>query len=711
MRDEPADDSLDAVKEFLNESRENLDRLDHDLVTLEKDPRNRDGLASIFRTVHTIKGTCGFFDFTRLGAVAHAGENLLGLLRDGQLVLQAEITTALLTLVDAVRTMLFNIETTGSEGNEDYANLIAQLARFQTGEPASPASPPVPSSTEIARTDAPTDGSIRVDIGLLDKLMTLVGELVLARNQILQFAGERKDSPLHGASQHLNLITTELQEGILKTRMLPIGNIWDRFPRLVRDVSLACGKQVRLELEGQDTELDKSIIEAIKDPLTHLIRNAIDHGIEAPNVRLARGKPAQGCLHLRAFHEGGQVNIEIIDDGGGLDPERIKQKALERGLINREQSARLSERQIFDLIFLPGFSTADQITHVSGRGVGMDVVKTNIERISGCVELLSQPGEGTKIKLKIPLTLAIIPAILVRCDGDCYALPQASLRELVRLEGDQIRQQVEWIHGTPVYRLRGNLLPLVYLARELNVQNAMQTPQDVLNIVVLQADEQQFGLVVDSVRDTAEIVVKPLSKQLKGIPVYAGATILGDGRVALILDVQGLAQRAQVIAEKRDRVRAEDIVPASPGEAAQSLVLLNVGTDHHLALPLDRVARLEEIPRAALEKTGTRKVVRHRGRIMPLIDLSTLLYATDRNNDVLPDALQVVVCANEESIVGLIVDRIVDVIETQVEFHQTAVSPGILGTAIIQERVTDVIDVDAVLRLADTAAVPQALAV
>jgi two-component system chemotaxis sensor kinase CheA len=322
---------------------------------------------------------------------------------------------------------------------------------------------------------AASDSTIRVDVGLLDKVMNLVGELVLARNQVLQFASRMQDASFLAAWQRLNLITTELQAGVMKTRMQPIGNIWGQFPRTVRDVALGCGKQVNIEMEGKETELDKTIIEAIKDPLTHLVRNSVDHGIEPPQDRVQAGKAPAGRLILRAFHEGGQVNIEISDDGAGLNPERIRQKAVERHLITAEQAARMPEREIFNLIFLPGFSTAEKVTNVSGRGVGMDVVKTNVEKIGGTVDLQSSTGLGTTVRIKIPLTLAIIPALVVTCGGDRYAIPQVSLLELVRLEAEQVRTAIEMVHGAPVYRLRGRLLPLVYLSREL--QLAEESPE------------------------------------------------------------------------------------------------------------------------------------------------------------------------------------------------------------------------------------------
>ena len=486
----------DIVREFLVESNENLDQLDRDLVTLEKNPEAEGILASIFRTIHTIKGTCGFLGYNKLGAVTHAGEGLLSKMRDRELVLNAELTSALLEMVDAVREMLAQIESTGQEGERDYQAVIDSLTRLLTSQPkpvaekavpavaTPPAAPPAESATEAIeeaekqpadaanqeqreiRALAASDSNIRVDVGLLDKLMNLVGELVLARNQILQYSTTQQDPVFLSTSQRLNLITTELQEGVMKTRMQPIGNIWARFPRLVRDLAMSCGKQVRVEMEGKETELDKTLVEAIKDPLTHVVRNSVDHGIETPEERLACGKPAEGRLSLCAFHEGGQVNIEISDDGAGINLDKVKQKALERGLITPEHAARMSEREILNLIFLPGFSTAAQVTSVSGRGVGMDVVKTNIEKIGGVVDIQSQTGKGATLKIKIPLTLAIIPALTVTSGGDRYAIPQVSLLELVRLEGEQARRGVEMIHDAPVHRLRGHLLPLVYLKRE-----------------------------------------------------------------------------------------------------------------------------------------------------------------------------------------------------------------------------------------------------
>ncbi|MFZ0199737.1 MAG: chemotaxis protein CheA [Candidatus Sulfotelmatobacter sp.] len=659
------------VQDFLVESYENLDRLDRELVGLEKNPKDKDALAGVFRTIHTIKGTCGFLGFNKLEKVAHVGENLLTRLRDGQLTLNPERTTALLGMVDAVRQMLKEIESTGQDGEVDYAELRERLtclqsavagdagsapaaealsapahAESQAGEknaekldkastsPREPpafmagATPPAPAQSPAAsrkkgdesarkptrgkiggvlvergavqpadialalqeqekgdrrrlgeilialglakaedvaaaqqildakQRDAAAPETIRVGVNLLDKLMTLVGELVLARNQLLQIASTVEDTRLQAVSQRMNLIATELQEEVMKTRMQPIGNIWAQFPRTVRDVALGCGKEVEIEMEGKETELDKTIIEAIKDPLTHLVRNSVDHGIELLEARLQVGKPRAGRLVLRAFHEGGQVNIEISDDGAGLSGDRIRKKSVERGVVTAEQAARLSEREVLNLIFLPGFSTAEKVTNVSGRGVGMDVVKTNVEKIGGLVDQQSTPRRGTTVRVKIPLTLAIIPALVVTCAGDRYAIPQVNLLELVRLETDHASTAIEMVHGVPVYRLRGRLLPLVYLSRELklgDVAGHSGSRDDAVNIVVLQADDRQFGLVVDEINDSEEIVVKPLRKQLKTVKTFAGSSIMGDGKVALILDVLGLAQRASVVNETRER--------------------------------------------------------------------------------------------------------------------------------------------------------------
>ena len=741
-------DHEDLVREFLIESNENLDRLDRDLVELEKDPTNRDRLGSIFRTIHTIKGTCGFLGFTRLEAVSHIGENLLSRMRDLELLLNEEITTGLLKMVDAIRRILASVEATGQEPDEDHTALIAELTRLnrrdtppaapatvapvepvvvaRTPEPERAAPVPEPQIAEPAAPDAVTErpdaratqqgqawdgterrkeaaalseSSLRVDVGLLDRLMNLVGELVLARNQILQFTATQTDTTFVGASQRLNLVTSELQEGVMKTRMQPIGNVWSKFPRIVRDLATACHRQVHMEMEGKETDLDKTIIEAIKDPLTHIVRNAVDHGIEPPEERLAVGKPAEGLLRLRAFHEGGRINIEISDDGAGIDPVKIRAKAVQRGHMSAEQAATLNDHDALMLIFLPGFSTAEKITNVSGRGVGMDVVKTNIEKIGGQVDIESVVGEGTTLKIKIPLTLAIIPALIVAGGGDRYAIPQVSLLELVRLEGDQAKKGIERIQDALFYRLRGNLLPLVYLQKTLGLDDSSAT-RDIVNIVVLKADGRQFGLVVEEINDTEEIVVKPLGKQLKGLSVFAGATIMGDGKVALILDVLGIAQHTNVVSKVRERAAADAADRAkSEGEAdLQTLLVFQVGERDRMAIPLDQVARLEEFPQSSIEHSGDQDVVQYRGDILPLISLSRFFTGDEPAT---AELRQVVVYAENGRSVGLVVDQILDIVSEQVTVLRRCTRPGVRGSAVLQQRVTDLLDVHAVLEATD----------
>jgi two-component system chemotaxis sensor kinase CheA len=542
-----------------------------------------------------------------------------------------------------------------------------------------------------------SESNIRVDVGLLDRLMNLVGELVLARNRIQQFVGTQADTGFGQAAQRLNQITTELQEGVMKTRMQPIGTVWNKFPRVVRDLAVLCGKDVRVVMEGKDTELDKTVLEAIKDPLTHLVRNAIDHGLEPAADRCQAGKPEAGLLSLRAYHEGGQVIIEVSDDGRGMEPDRIRRKALDRGLVTPDQVARLSDREVLRLVFLPGFSTAERVTSVSGRGVGMDVVKTNIEQIGGAVDLQSRPGHGTTVKVKIPLTLAIIPALIIGTGGDSYAIPQVNLIELVRLAPGQARRQIELLYGAPVYRLRGNLLPLVYLDRVLGVEPP--DPDEAVFVVVLQADDRPFGLVVAMVHDTEEIVVKPLGRHLKGIPLFAGATILGDGRVSLILDVVGLAQTAGVVSGTRGRQASAQDRPVTEGGARQKVLLFDAGEGTRMALPLDQVARLEEVPSTAIEYSAGREVVQYRGRIMPLVRLDRSA-PTGGPAGADEGPLRVVVFAAGGRSVGLVVRRILDVADIPLDGHDPARATGVLGTAVILGRVTDLLDAAGVIRAA-----------
>jgi len=557
------------------------------------------------------------------------------------------------------------------------------------------------SESDVASKSGPSiaDATIRVDVALLDRVMNLVGELVLARNQLLLYGITAKDVGFNKAAQRLNLLTTELQAGVMKTRMQPIGRVWNRFPRIVRDLANVCGKKVELELDGTETELDRSIIEAIKDPLTHAVRNAVDHGIETPEQRRIAGKPTVGRIMLRAYHEGGQVNIEISDDGGGLSEDRIRARAVERGLVTLERAARMSDREVAHLIFLPGFSTAEKVTNVSGRGVGMDVVKTNIEKIGGTVDISSRPGNGTTLKIKIPLTLAIIPALIVTSGGERFAIPQVNLLELVRLEGAQGRRGIETLHGTSLYRLRGNLLPLLFLNRALKLPE-QAAEADVCNIVVLQADDRQFGLVVDEINDTEEIVVKPLGKELKGLSAFAGATIMGDGQVALILDVLRIAQRGNVVSPSRDRALTDKAQKSTAdGDARESLLLFRVGVSRRMAIPVSMVARLEEIALDRIERAAGRDAVQYRGEILPLISLSKELLSEPLRTGTEP--LLVIVYSEGGRSIGFVVEQILDIVEEVITVRSQATQPGLLGSIVVQGRVTDLLDVHGVIRRTD----------
>ncbi|MGB7556235.1 MAG: chemotaxis protein CheA, partial [Candidatus Korobacteraceae bacterium] len=599
-------DGMDEIiREFLIESAEGMDVLDRDLVALEREPGSHELLAEIFRTVHTLKGNSGALGYPKLESMAHAGENALGLLRDGKLTLSSGVANGLLAMVDALRGLLKAIEETGNEGDGNYrsvVDLLKELSESSTetnetseelrretlssgkteslsseehisqglkpdqddkteltgtpkGMPLQNASsnrvsqqPPRTLSPSLAAVSPPASedphdtadasaASVRVNVGLLDRMMNLVGELVLTRNQVLHSALRQSDASFANAAQRLKSVTSGLQESVMKARMQPIGKLWNKLPRLLRDMAAQCGKQVAIEMKGSEIELDRTILEAMKDPLTHILRNAIDHGIESPERRAQAGKTAAGHVSVSAFHEGGRVHVEISDDGAGINLPRVRERAAERGLITVQQAASMNEQELMRLVFTPGFSTAETVTNLSGRGVGLDVVKTNIERIGGIVDLQSVAGHGTTLKVNLPLTLAVLPALIVNSGGERFAIPQASLIELVRLEAKPGPNAIEHVYGAAVYRWRDGLLPLVFLDSELQLP-----PQktEATYVIVLEAGAQQFGLVVDAISDTEEIVIKPFGRQLRGLGCFAGAAILGDGRVALILDVAGV---------------------------------------------------------------------------------------------------------------------------------------------------------------------------
>jgi len=709
------------IQEFLVESAENLERLDREMVELERRPQDTELLGSIFRTIHTVKGTCGFLGFSRLGAVTHAAESILGELRSGRMLLDADLTSLILDSVDGIRRMLSAIETGEDEGPVFEQSLLERLhaafdqkpqpavetaapkaavkaATPETTAPAieAPKAAPVADNEEAPsphKESALADTTLRVDVNLLDRLMNLVGELVLTRNQVLQYNAAREDGALNAISQRLNLITSELQERVMKTRMQPIQVVWNKLPRLVRDLANTLHKEIALDLQGSETELDRTVIEAIRDPLVHMVRNSCDHGIEAPEERARRGKPACGNLTLRAFHEGGQVHIEIADDGAGMDPARLRAKAVERGLITPARAEEISDRAAFNLVFLPGFSTAAAVTSISGRGVGMDVLRTNIERIGGAVDLSSAPGRGTTVHVRIPLTLAIIPGLLVKAGGERFVIPQLNLHELIRLEGDALRTRIEYVHSTPVFRSRDALLPLIDLNKVLRLP-ALRNPEEA-SIAIVQAENRRFGLVVDAICDTQEIVVKPLGQQLKELNCYAGATIMGDGRVALILDVPGVAQRSGILAAGESSAREAAGGETGTGEGGErhSLLLCRAGRFARLAIPLARVARLEKISRNLIEQTAEGDVVQYRGTVLPLVPLAGM-FGGGSGEDA--ELLQVVVVGTGGATAGLVVDEIVDIVDERATCLRASQSPGLLGSGVVAGKVTAFLDLDAV---------------
>jgi two-component system chemotaxis sensor kinase CheA len=840
----------DLLKEFLTETSENLAVLDVELVKLEQNPNDMELLGNIFRLVHTVKGTCGFLGLSRLESVAHAGENVLGKVRDGEIEVGAEAVSLILECLDRIRTVMTDLEATGSEPAGDDSDLIKRLNAFaESGGAASaapaaapapaPAAAPVsalaaaessasiyeqiggmgtvdavvevffarvtgdlrvkqvfdgasidhlqgqmrdylaklcggpdssaksvlvernmndaqfdaacghlqaalnqlevsaalsarimgmifatrdeatagatapvsvPASEEVvaepvakpvkaaAKKDGAAEGgaaaesvanqTIRVNVELLENLMTMVSELVLTRNQVLQILRKQKDSEFAAPLQRLNHVTSELQEGVMKTRMQPIGNAWAKLPRLVRDLSHELKKKIDLVMIGQETELDRQVLEMIKDPLTHMVRNSGDHGLETPEERRRIGKPETGKITLNAYHEGGHIVIEISDDGKGLPMDRIKAKIVANGLASEADLENMSDQQIQQYIFKAGFSTAAAVTSVSGRGVGMDVVKTNIEKIGGTVELRSVEGKGTTFSIKIPLTLAIVSALVVECAGERFAIPQISVVELVRATANG-ELKVEKIKDTPVLRLRNKLLPLVSLRDKLELTEGKETNENDTFIVVTQVGTYNFGIMVDRVFDTEEIVVKPVAPILRHIPMFSGNTILGDGSVIMILDPNGIAEASgQMGISDGESAEAKSAKSRAHDEELVPLLLFRTGSGVPMAVPLALVARLEEIERKTIERSNDRWVVQYRGQLMPLIPMSHEHEMGGEKEGRQP----VLVFADRDHSMGLMVDEIVDIVEAKLNVDLAAEQPGRIGSAIIAGQATEIVD-------------------
>tara|TARA_R110000787_G_scaffold63679_3_gene143393 strand:- start:133944 stop:136862 length:2919 start_codon:yes stop_codon:yes gene_type:complete len=816
----------DLLSEFLTETSESLAVIDVQLVEFEKNPTDKDILGSIFRLVHTIKGTCGFLGLPRLEAVAHAGENVLGQIRDGKLEVTQEAVTLILKCIDRIRALLDELESSGEEPEGKDTEIIVELNAMADGKAASAAAPaaapaepaaasgatnnqfgaPVaaellaeveaavnagnkaaseeelaaemeaervaedgneksaesspannqfgaPVAAELlaeveaavnagkkaaseeelaaemeaervaeeaqqaakqadtppaaAQPPAKTKGSvpakaaddkatkessvaassIRVNVDVLENLMTLVSELVLTRNQLLQMLRGLEDHEFQVPLQRLSHITSDLQEGVMRTRMQPIGNAWAKLPRIVRDLSLEANKKIELVMKGAETELDRQILDLIKDPLTHMVRNSADHGLEETPGRAAAGKPETGTILLNAFHEGGHIIIQISDDGRGLNMDRIRNKCIENGVASEMELEGLTDQQIQQFIFKAGFSTAEKVTSVSGRGVGMDVVRTNIEKIGGHIELKSTEGKGTIFTIKIPLTLAIVSALIVECGGERFAVPQISVLELVRASNkNKSEQRIEMIANSPVMRLRDRLLPLVSLRNLLELSDEPVEINDDNFIIVTQVGTNTFGIIVDKVFDTEEIVVKPVSPVLRNISFYSGNTILGDGSVIMILDPNGIASAAGQIAGDDDHAGANSDHTNIDEDTTSLLIFKAGGNNEPCAVPLALIARLEEIEVADIERVHGQAMVQYRGQLMPLVSF-------EGNDKFMEEGRQpVLVFTDRHRSMGLVVDEIVDIVDDKLTIEIAANTPGLIGSAVLAGKATDVID-------------------
>ncbi|MGD0149026.1 MAG: hybrid sensor histidine kinase/response regulator [Xanthobacteraceae bacterium] len=698
----------DLLREFLTETNESLNLVDAELVRFEQEPNNGAILGNIFRLVHTIKGTCGFLALPRLETLTHAAETLMGKFRDGMPV-TAEAVTLILSTIDRIKSILDAIEKNEQEPEGGDRDLIDPLGRMARGEAAAPpqVAPPPPAPVELKkpepsepaekpdkpaaerpeeeRGDRLANHSIRVNVDTLDHLMTTVSELVLTRNQLLEIVRRHEDSDFKVPLQRLSNVTAELQEGVMKTRMQPIGNAWQKLPRVVRDLCAELDKDIELAMRGAETELDRQVLDLVKDPLTHLVRNCADHGIEAPAERIAAGKPAKGTIRLSAWHEGGHIIIEISDNGRGLDLDRIKAKVIEKGLASEAQLAARSEAEICNFIFAPGFTTAAKVTSISGRGVGMDVVRSNIEQIGGTVDLKSVSGAGTTFTIKIPLTLAIVSALIVEAGGERFAIPQLAVLELVRA-GNNGEHRIEHIKDAPVLRLRNKLLPLVRL-KEVFRLGACDNENGF--VVVTQVGSQVFGVVVDGVFHTEEIVIKPMSSKLRHIPVFSGTTILGDGSVIMIIDPNGVAQalgRAAAAAARAENSELQSREEESD-EDTVSLLVFRAGSQQPKAVPLSLVTRLEEIDCRKIEISDGRHLVQYRDQLMPLlrIDAETSLKKEG--------AQPILVFSDQGRSMGLVADEIIDIVEERLDIEVSSNRPGLLGYAVIKGATTEIIDV------------------
>jgi two-component system, chemotaxis family, sensor kinase CheA len=748
----------DLLKEFLIETNESLDVVDVELVRFEQEPNNAEILGNVFRLVHTIKGTCGFLGLPRLEALAHATETLMSKFRDGMPVTGAAVTLVLSSidrikeilagletdqrepegadtdLIGALEDMVRQADVVGEAApfsDWTVGTLVPQTLQrpLRSGEvsldelervfretpgPTIPLSPPPVAATETKdksqekfeekapeksqekSEDKPEDKiasqSIRVSIDTLENLMTMVSELVLTRNQLLDIVRRHDESEFKVPLQRLSNVTAELQDGVMRTRMQPIGNAWQKLPRIARDLSAELGKDIELEMHGADTELDRQVLERIKDPLTHMVRNSADHGLESRAERIAAGKPEKGIIRLAAYHEGGYIIIEIADDGRGLDIKRIRDKALANGLATEAQLDKMSEAQIQKFIFAPGFSTARKITSVSGRGVGMDVVRNNLDQIGGSIDVRSVQGKGLSFTIKIPLTLAIISALIVEAGGERFAIPQLSVVELVRVHAKS-EHRIERIKDAAVLRLRNKLLPLTRLSSILKLDGEKAIPEKGF-IVVIHVGAQTFGVVVDNVFHTEEIVVKPMASKLRSISMFSGNTILGDGSVIMIIDPNGVSQEVGTAVAGTTIAQAEGEAERHVAESTTSLLIFRAGSAEPKAVPLSLVTRLEEIDCKKIELSNGRHMVQYRGQLMPLVRVSDEVHIKRDGTQPL------LVFSDGHRAMGLVVDQIVDIVEEKLDIEVGSDRSGVLGSAVVRGQATEIIDVGHFLPLA-----------
>jgi two-component system, chemotaxis family, sensor kinase CheA len=698
------------LNDFLGETGEHIEAAGEQLVLFERDPSNGSAIGRIFRLFHTIKGTCGFLGLTRLEHLTHVTESLIGRLRDGAPA-TPETVSLILTAVDRVKFILAWLSNAATEPEGDDGALVealqANLNMMPSGEdlPAdegqTPAVPvpltePARESGTIeiaagpalsARASAATNRAetIRVTVGALERIMILVSELVLTRNQLLEITRHQEDATIKAPLQRLSSLTTDLQDAVMRARMQPVGRLFASLPRLVRELAVELKKKLYLVTEGADTEFDRQLVELIRDPLTHLLRNCADHGIEPPDKRLALGKPEEGTIKVTATHEAGYITIDVSDDGRGLDLERIRYKAQAKGLVSAAEAKSLSDEEVSRFIFAPGFSTSQSVTSISGRGIGMDIVRDNIESIS----LTTKAGKGTRFSLKIPLTLAIAPALIIDARGHHFALPQHSVIEAVRIDADS-SHSLERIQDSLVLRLRDEVLPVADLDHVLDLEG--KGAENGVLVIVMRVNSRAFGIIVDAVIDVQEIVVKPLAASLSHLEVFSGHTILGDGSVVLILDPTGIASRIG-FERSSDYTVGRTVETYVPTEENTSFILFRAGPGALKALPLSLIARIEAVPASEIRQSDGALVMQHRGQIMPIVSLIPPDQAlADDNNPVL------VLGVGGESM-GMLIEEIIDVVEARLDVQIAGVSSSVIGTAEIRGTLVEILDATHFMRV------------